>query len=269
MTMPAPVEPSSSPNPPQPTPRRLALPLKRVWLTYVLLGAIGLVFLGQLSLAPFEGNADPIIYWGAKVNSLIVAGQIWRLVTPIFVHGSLVHFLFNAYALYLFGRTIESAYGPVRFFLLFFFAGIGGTVLSLWLNSAASVGASGAIFGLFAAEIVLLWRNRALLGPRANAGLRSLLINAALNLAIALVPGSRIDLWGHVGGALTGAVLALWIGPVWRLTEPQTPFGPREIQDEQPFTLLRLAGTIVLYGALLGAVVLYIALAWYLGRSSL
>lgn len=269
MTTPAPVEPPTSPNPPQPTPRRLALPLRRVWLTYVLLGAIGLVFLGQLGLAPFEGDADPIIYWGAKVNGLIVAGQIWRLVTPIFVHGSLVHFLFNAYALYIFGRTIESVYGQVRFFFLFFFAGIGGTVLSLWLSPASSVGASGAIFGLFAAEIVLLWRNRVLLGPQANAGLRSLLINAALNLAIALVPGSRIDLWGHVGGALTGALLALWIGPVWRVAEPQTPFGPRTIEDGQPFTPIRLAGTVVLYGGLLGAAVLYIALAWYLGRSSL
>lgn len=267
MTAPAPVEPATPT--PQPAPRRIALPLKPVWLTYALLGAIGLVFVGQLVLAPFEGDADPIIAWGAKVNELIVAGQVWRLVTPIFVHASLVHFLFNAYALYIFGRTIESAYGQARFFFLFFFAGIGGTVLSLWLSPNGSVGASGAIFGLFAAEIVLLWRNRELLGPQANAGLRTLFINAALNLAIALVPGSRIDIWGHVGGALTGALLALWIGPVWRIAEPQTPFGPRSIEDGQPFTLVRLAGTVVLYGALLGAVVLYIALAWYLGRSSL
>lgn len=265
MTGPDPVEPVQ----PRPAPRRLALPIHRVWLTYALLGAIGLVFLGQLALAPFEGDADPIIEWGAKVNSLIVDGELWRLVTPIFIHASIVHFLFNAYALFVFGRTIESAYGALRFFLLFFFAGIGGTILSLWLNRSASVGASGAIFGLFAAEIVLLWRNRALLGEQANAGLRSLLVTAALNLVIAIVPGSRIDLWGHVGGALTGAVLAWWIGPFWRVTDSQSVLGSREIQDAQPFTLLRLTGTVVLYGGLLATALAYIALAWYLGRSSL
>ncbi len=262
MNAPAPTEPPASPNPPpQPTQRRLALPLKRVWLTYVLLGAIGLVFLGQLGLAPFEGDADPIIYWGAKVNSLIVAGQIWRLVTPIFVHASLTHFLFNAYALFVFGRTIEAAYGAPRLFLLFFFAGVGGTLASLWFSPDASVGASGAIFGLFAAEAVLLWRNQSLLGAYANRRLRDLLVLAGLNLAIALVPGSQIDLWGHVGGTIAGAVLAFWIGPVWEVANLNVPFAQPEIRDRNPLTLLRWAGVFLLWVGLGAATLIYIVLA--------
>jgi len=224
----------------------LTLPLSPVWLTYVLLGVIGAVFLVQFALAPFEGDADPILFWGAKINALIVRGQVWRLVTPIFIHASLTHFLFNAYALYVFGRSLEMAYGALRMLLLFFFAGLGGTIASLWLSTAASVGASGAIFGLFAAEAVLLWRNRALLGPRAQARFRELLILAGINLLIGVLPGANIDLWAHVGGAVTGAVMAAWIGPLWRVAEPDQPFGAPFIRDAQALDLVRLLGVIAL-----------------------
>lgn len=254
--------PSAPTQPTGPTPRALALPLSPVWLTYVLLGVIGAVFLAQFALAPFEGDADPIMLWGAKINSLIVRGQVWRLVTPIFIHASLTHFLFNAYALYVFGRSIEMAYGAIRLFLLFFFAGLGGTIASLWLNTAASVGASGAIFGLFAAEAVLLWRNRGLLGPRAQARFRELLILAGVNLLIGVVPGANIDLWAHIGGALAGAVIAAWIGPLWQVVGPDQPFGAPFINDAQPFNLVRMLGVVALYGALLAAAAGYIALAW-------
>lgn len=251
----------AGPSQPQPGVQRLTLPLQRVWLTYVLLATIGAVFLGQLALAPMEGDVDPIINWGAKVNILIAAGQIWRLVTPIFIHASLTHFLFNAYALYLFGRRVESAYGAVRLFVLFFFSGIGGTIASLWLSPSVSVGASGAIFGLFAAEAVLLWRNRALLGAYANSRLNNLLLMAVLNLVIALAPGSQIDLWAHIGGALTGALMAAWIGPIWRVVPSEVSFGQREIRDAQSLTSLRIFGVFVLSGGLLALALGYIVLA--------
>lgn len=254
-------QPAGEPPRPQPAPQRLTLPLQRIWLTYVLLAAIGAVFLGQLALAPIEGDVDPIINLGAKVNSLIAAGQLWRLVTPIFIHAGLTHFLFNAYALYLFGRRVESAYGAARLFILFFFSGIGGTIASLWLSPYISVGASGALFGLFAAEAVLLWRNRALLGAYANSRLGNLLVMAVLNLFIALAPGSQIDLWAHVGGALTGALMAAWIGPIWRVVPSEVSFGQREIRDAQALTPLRIVGVFVLSGGLLALAQGYIVLA--------
>ncbi len=247
---------------PQPNQRSIPLPLHRVWVTYALLAAVGVVFLAQLVVAPFEGDVDPIINWGAKVNDLIVAGQLWRLITPIFIHASLTHFLFNAYALFVFGRTIEATYGALRLLVLFFFAGLGGTVASLWLNASASVGASGAIFGLFAAEAVLLWRNRRLLGKVANRQLQELLVLAGVNLFIALVPGSRIDLSGHIGGTLAGALMALWIGPIWQVGPSEVVFGQLEARDTQPFSLRRGFGVVVLFGGLLALTGAYIALAW-------
>ncbi|MDW8325235.1 MAG: rhomboid family intramembrane serine protease [Anaerolineales bacterium] len=205
---------------------RLRPPRHRVWLTYALLAAIGFVFVGQVLTAPRAGDFDPFLAFGAKVNELIAQGQLWRLVTPIFLHGSLLHFFFNAYALYVLGSEMEAAYGAVRFLLLFFFAGITGVVASMLFSPFPSVGASGAIFGLIGAEAVLLYRNRRLLGERARAGLMNIVLIAALNLFIGLSPGSRIDNWGHFGGLLGGLSMAWAIGPVWgfRVLEAYTIF---------------------------------------------
>lgn len=196
------------------------LPRRPVRVVYGVLGLIGLVFIGQLVLAPRPGDFDPFIEYGAKVNARLAAGELWRLVTPIFVHGSILHFVFNAYALYNLGREIETFYGGRRFLLLFFFAGVCGSVASWALTRAPSVGASGAVFGLIAAEAVLLYRNRRLLGERARAGLQNIAIIATVNLALGLTPGARIDNWAHLGGLVGGLAMAWAIGPVWGLPTP-------------------------------------------------
>ena len=109
-----------APDQPQagPAALRMRLPARRVWATYGVLGLLGVVFLGQLALAPFAGDVDPILALGAKVNTLILQGEWWRLVTAIFIHGSLLHFFFNAYALFQLGREIERFYGAGRFLAL-------------------------------------------------------------------------------------------------------------------------------------------------------
>ncbi len=125
---------------------------------------IGLTFAAQFAFATFL-DIDLADY-GAKNNLLIAHGEIWRLFTAIFLHGSVLHILFNAYALYYLGREIETFYGPLRFSLVFLVAGLSGSVVSMLLNPHASIGASGAIFGLIGAEGVFLYRNRRLLGER-------------------------------------------------------------------------------------------------------
>lgn len=246
--------------PPAGRPARLWLPLHRRWATYLLLGAIGLVFLGQLALAPGPADVDPILAWGAKVNALILQGEWWRLITPIFIHGSLLHFAFNAYALYSLGGEIERFYGGGRFLVLFFYAGLAGSAASFVLSPAASVGASGAIFGLIAAQAVLLYRNRRLLGERARAGLQNILLIAAVNLFIGLQAGSRIDNWAHLGGLAGGLAMAWALGPVWQLeARPQEPFAPPALALVDPGAGGRgwaAAGAlVVLLGAGLAAVI--------------
>lgn len=248
------------PSPPAPRPTAVRLPRRRPWATYTLLGAIGLVFLGQLILAPFDSGVDPFIQYGAKINARIVQGEWWRLVTPIFVHGSLLHFFFNAYALYSLGREIEAFCGSRRFVILFFFAGVCGTTASLLLSPSASVGASGAIFGLIGAEAVLLYRNRRLLGARARAGLQNILVIAGLNLLIGLQPGLRIDNWAHLGGLLGGLIMAFWIGPLWAV-ETDPLFGtPLSVVDRRPLNAVRWLGVLALGLGLVGFIGLAIGL---------
>lgn len=213
---------------PRPRPAIIRLPRRQPWATYGLLGLIGLVFLGQLVLAPFPGDVDPILLFGAKINELIAQGEWWRLVTPIFIHGSVLHFLFNAYALYSLGRDTERFYGAPRFLLLFFYAGVAGTTASLLMSPAPSVGASGAIFGLIGGQAVLLYRNRRLLGERARAGLQNIALIAGLNLFIGFQGGARIDNWAHLGGLAGGLLMAWVIGPVWQpvAQPPADPLAP-------------------------------------------
>jgi rhomboid protease GluP len=210
--------PPSQGLPVQPAPRpvsvKLTLPPPR--LTYVILGLTVVVYLLQM-WTNFSLGYDLPAALGAKVNDLILAGQWWRLLTPVLLHGSLVHIGMNMYALFVLGPSLERRYGYGRFLLLYVLTAFSGNVFSFLLTKNPSLGASTALFGLFAAQGIFLWQNRSLLrGARGELGnLAQVLV---LNLALGIfVPG--IDLWGHVGGLLGGAIYAWFAGPKWQLVE--------------------------------------------------
>ncbi len=224
---------------------RVQLPLQRVWLTYVLLGLIGLVFGGQLASEQLLGG-DLLAFFGAKDNAAIAAGEYWRLVTPIFLHGSLLHFFFNMYALYHLGREVEAFMGWRRFLLVFFFAGVAGTVFSLLFTPNPSLGASGAIFGLIGAQGIFLYRHRQLFGERGRRGLQQIIMIAVINLAIGLQ--GNIDNWAHLGGLLGGLALTWALGPHWRLEPSPLNPGLAMVVDQQSESSTRgliIAGLLV------------------------
>jgi rhomboid protease GluP len=234
----------------------LRLPLQPVRVTYVLLGLIGLTFAAQFAFATFL-DVD-LANYGAKNNLRIAHGEIWRLFTAIFLHGNVLHILFNAYALYYLGREIETFYGPLRFSLVFLVAGLSGSVVSMLLNPHASIGASGAIFGLIGAEGVFLYRNRRLLGERGRRGLQNVIFITVLNLAIGLQGG--IDNWAHLGGLLGGLALGWCIGPVWALRfDPATP-QEAALADQQPLAGARWLAVPIAAGALAALTGIAIAL---------
>ncbi len=152
---------------------------------------------------------------GVKANDLIVQGQLWRLFTPMLLHGSILHIAFNMYALYAIGPGLERYYGRSRYLLLYILAGFTGNVASFLISPQSSLGASTAIFGLLGAEGVFLYQNRQLFGPAARRSLTNVIVIAVLNLAISLSPG--IDLWGHVGGLIGGSLFAWLAGPRFRV----------------------------------------------------
>ena len=190
------------------------LPAHPAYVTYTLLGVTILVYLAQVTTSKLLGVDVPQIL-GLKVNSLIVQGQVWRLFTPMFLHGSLLHIGFNMYALYLFGPGLERFYGHGRFLTLYVIAGFGGNVFSFAMSPAASLGSSTAIFGLLGAEGVFLYQNRKIFGRQTQKALQQVIMLAVINLAIGMSPG--IDNWGHLGGLLGGVCFAWLAGPVLRV----------------------------------------------------
>ena len=132
----------------------------------------------------------------------VADGEYYRLLTAAFLHGGIFHLLLNMFALAQLGPVLEAALGRLRFVALYLLSALGGSVLSYLLSSPLQlgVGASGAIFGLFGAYYVVVRR----LGGETS----SIVVLLAINLVITVtVP--IIDWRAHLGGLVTGAVLAV------------------------------------------------------------
>lgn len=145
-------------------------------------------------------NLDTLLRYGAKSNGLIIEGEWWRFITPIFLHLGSWHFLFNMIALYFLGTAVERIYGSRRFFVIYMLAGISGSIASFAFTDNLSAGASGAIFGCFGALLVFGQHYPKLFFRTMG---RDILFFLALNLALGfLIP--NIDNYGHIGGLVGG-----------------------------------------------------------------
>jgi len=186
-------------------------PIYRPYVTYVLIGICVLVYLLQAGTSYFL-KVDIPAALGVKENNLIMQGQVWRLFTPIFLHGSILHIGFNMYALFYIGPALERFYGRWRYLGLFILSGFAGNVISFMFSQYQSLGSSTSIFGLLGAEGVLIYQNREIFGNTARRALSQVVIIAVVNLIIGLTPG--IDNWGHIGGLIGGTLFAWFGGPI-------------------------------------------------------
>lgn len=238
--------------------RRPPLP-DQALLTCVLMAINGLIYLAGF-LAP-ELDWELFLH-GALIPQLVVLeGQFYRLFTAMFLHGSLGHVLLNVYALYIVGRAVEPVFGRPRFLLIYLLGGLTGSALSLLLGGleSASVGASGAVFAIFAAHAVHLYMNRRLYA-NARGQLSHMGFILGINLVIGFFPGSRIDNWVHIGGMLGGALLAWRIGPRLALLALPDNGKPRiGAVDRNPLRL-RLPDLVIYIGVLVGFVFLAVNL---------
>jgi rhomboid protease GluP len=215
------------------------------FVAYFLLGFTVLVFIAQLASETLLGSDLPAIL-GMKVNDLIAQGEYWRLFTPMFLHGSILHVGFNMYALFIFGPGLERHFGHSRFLALYLLSGFAGNVASLMFSAAPSLGSSTSIFGLLGAQAVFLYRNRAMFGGSARRALNNIITIALINLVIGLSPG--IDNWGHLGG-LVGGTLFAWLGGPLLAWEGIQPF--LNVVDRRETQAVWLA--VALVGALFTA----------------
>ncbi len=237
-------------------PRRVAVRLPGVQpvVVYVLMGITIFVFLLQTaSFYLFNGTDWPELL-GMKVNSLILQGQLWRLFTPMLLHGGLLHIGFNMYALYIFGPGLERHYGHWRFLILYILSGFAGNVMSFLFSSSPSLGSSTSIFGLLGAEGVFLYQNRKIFGGNAQRALSNIIVIAVINLLIGLSPG--IDNWGHVGGLLGGTLFAWSAGPLLHI---EGLYPDLKVSDErEDGDTLRAGLGVGLLFALLAAATIFI-----------
>lgn len=208
--------PDFRPAAPASGPIALRLPSAPPRVTYTILGLTVFVYLLQVASQFMLGYDLPLML-GAKSSDLIRQGQLWRLITPILLHGSILHIGFNMYALFIFGTGLERRFGHARFLILYLVAGFSGNVLSFLFSSGLSVGASTSIFGLIAAEGIFLYQNRKLFGEEAKRAIGNVVMVAAINLLIGFSSGGLIDNWGHIGGLLGGLIFTWFGGPLWQV----------------------------------------------------
>jgi rhomboid protease GluP len=219
--------------------------------TYGLLALLATVFVAEQTLAvdPPTGGLTPgigtLVALGGLNRALVAGGEWWRMLSSALLHGGLMHIAFNAIALLMAGRFLESLVGRAWFLALFVIGAIGGAAMSLAINppEIVSVGASGAIMALLSAAFVACLRL-----PKSpqrvgmQVGLAQVLVPSLLPLAFGHGTGLgdagslHIDYGAHVGGALTGVVAGFALLRVW----PTGQSLPR---------LRALAAAIVLAGA--------------------
>ncbi len=209
-----------------PSPQRTARQAQHTFAGVESPATVGLIALNVLvylvTVYQGAGVASPggeLFEKGALVGAQIYAQDEWyRLVTAMFLHASLLHIAMNMLVLYWCGTVVERALGTWRFLLVYFVSGVAGSAGALLFSGpfAVTVGASGAIYGIFGALLILEYRAT---GTLAGPALGLIVINLALSFAI-----PNISWGGHVGG-LVGGTLATFVLLHFQYARPRS-LGP-------------------------------------------
>jgi membrane associated rhomboid family serine protease len=175
-------------------------------LTYILIGINVAVALGGFlsggNAASGGFGSSSLLSDGSVSRFTIEQGEYWRLITAGFLHAGFAHLLFNMFSLWILGSIVEPAVGRLRFGLIYFVSLLAGSFGALLLEpTAPTVGASGAIFGLMGAAIVVM----------RHAGINPLQSGLGFWLGLNLLftfTAANISIGGHIGGLIGGALAA-------------------------------------------------------------
>lgn len=178
---------------------------KKPIVTYVLLGINILIF----AIMFLFNLYDKFINEFAVYGPYIVNGDYYRLITGTFLHADIFHLMFNCYALYIIGSQIESFMGKFKYLIIYLGSALFGSMFSITFSHNASVGASGAIFGLMGALLYFGYHYRVYLGNTLKSQIIPLII---LNLALGFLSGGTIDNFAHIGGLIGGVLLTISVG---------------------------------------------------------
>jgi rhomboid protease GluP len=226
-----PYESSAAPvivEPYAPPPQRLTLPVSQPRVVYLLLAVNVIMFVLTQVLAGQIGGRNAftaaLFVLGAKENNAINGGEWWRLLSPMALHGSLMHLLFNSWALYVLGTEVERMFGTLRFVAIYLLAGLAGSIASYVFNPGSlAVGASGAIFGLLGALAAFAFAARSLIGREASKmQIGQMATLAGINLLFGFVV-PNIDNSAHIGGLIAGGIVGLALAPRYQIVRSYLP----------------------------------------------
>ena len=187
---------------------------KKPIITYALI-AINIIlyfFIAFVGKEFFEFDPNVLYKYGALVNNnqMVNITDYLRIITSIFLHGGLLHLVFNMYSLYIIGPQLESFFGKIKYIIIYLISGICGNLLSMLFlsDTHVSVGASGAIFGLLGALVYFGYHYRVYLGGVIRSQIIPLIV---LNLFIGYM-SSGINNIAHIGGLIGGILISIALG---------------------------------------------------------
>jgi len=159
-------------------------------------------------------EVESLLNWGANYSPYTLQGEWWRLFTNFFVHGGIVHLLMNMFTLFYVGSLLEPYLGKAKFIAAYLLTGLAASVTSLWWNvDVISLGASGAIMGMFGVFLALLTTNITNKFKRRKL-LESIILFVFFNLVYGMKPG--VDNAAHVGGLVCGIFIGYALVPILR-----------------------------------------------------
>lgn len=250
-----PATPPPEQAPAAPRTVQVALPASAPYVTYSIIGITVFFYVLQLiSIAVFgrySGGLDLLQIYGGTLNSAVRAGELWRLLTSALLHDNqtFLHILFNMYAVYIFGTSLERFFGHRRFSLLYLIGAFSGSVMHFAFASpnAIGFGASTSVFGLIGAEGVFFYQNRKLFAGQFKRVVGNAIFIVAANLAIGSSTG--LGQWGHIGGLLGGLVFAWFAGPLWNVEA--SPAGYQMVdQRSMRDVIIGAATALLIFGGL-------------------
>lgn len=225
------------------------IPLTKPTVSRVMIGLNLLAFaatfvFGLVVFGVWNGPVDIRVLYllGMKSNGDILNGEVWRLLTAMFLHIGPTHLISNLIGLFMLGPILEGHLGHWRFAAIYLVGGLFGSVASYAFSPALSAGASGAIFALLGATVLYFFRFRENFGQKGQEILRSMLVVLVLNLVLGSTI-SNVDNWGHMGGLVGGLLVVVGLFPRFRLPGVIQP-GPQALVRESNTT--RQVGWVLL-----------------------
>lgn len=186
---------------------------KRPIVTYILMGINILVAIIMFFMNQYDYFIQKFSTFGP---SIVHNGEWYRLITGEFLHANIFHAMINMYALYIIGPQIEGFMGKTRYLIIYFFSALTASLLSILFNAGASVGASGALFGLLGSLAYFGYHYRVYLGGVLKSQIVPIIL---INLSIGLAFSDIIDNYAHIGGLIGGIMITIGVGIKYKSTK--------------------------------------------------